>query len=106
MLKNNREVLVQFRIGFKAICKCLHHDYFVEIALEHAIILTWCKFVRFWWLNPLQRGVMSKKIQVIINPASGENEPVVNVLNDVFQQYDVVRYFPDSWGGGCWTVGG
>jgi YegS/Rv2252/BmrU family lipid kinase len=33
---------------------------------------------------------MSKKIQVIINPASGEDEPVVNVLNKVFTQYDVV----------------
>ena len=33
---------------------------------------------------------MSKKIQVIINPASGGNEPILNVLNDVFQQYDVI----------------
>lgn len=30
-----------------------------------------------------------KNIHVIINPASGKNQPILNVLNDVFQQYDV-----------------
>lgn len=31
-----------------------------------------------------------KKIHVVINPASGKNEPILNVLNDVFHQYDDV----------------
>ena len=26
-----------------------------------------------------------KRIQVIINPASGQDQPILNVLNDVFQ---------------------
>lgn len=30
-----------------------------------------------------------KKIQVIINPAAGKNEPVLNILNQVFQNYKV-----------------
>lgn len=30
-----------------------------------------------------------KRIHVIINPAAGVDEPIVNTLNDVFQQYDV-----------------
>ena len=29
-----------------------------------------------------------KKMHVVINPASGKNEPILNVLNDVFYQYD------------------
>lgn len=29
-----------------------------------------------------------KKIRVIINPASGNNEPMLNILNDVFKNYD------------------
>lgn len=33
-----------------------------------------------------------KKIHVVINPASGKNEPVLNVLNDVFHQYDDVEW--------------
>ena len=32
---------------------------------------------------------MSKRIHVIINPASGTNEPILNVLNDAFQPFDV-----------------
>jgi diacylglycerol kinase (ATP) len=30
-----------------------------------------------------------KNIHIIINPASGKDEPILNVLNDVFQQYDI-----------------
>lgn len=30
-----------------------------------------------------------KRIHVIINPASGKNQPILNVINDVCQQYDV-----------------
>lgn len=30
-----------------------------------------------------------KKIHVVINPAAGKNEPILNVLNDVFHEYDV-----------------
>lgn len=30
-----------------------------------------------------------KKIHVVINPASGKDEPILNVLNDVFHQYNV-----------------
>lgn len=30
-----------------------------------------------------------KKIHVIINPASGKDEPILNVINRVFRQYDV-----------------
>ncbi len=30
-----------------------------------------------------------ERIHVIINPASGHNEPILNTLNDVFQVYDV-----------------
>ena len=30
-----------------------------------------------------------KKIHVVINPASGKDEPVLNVINDVFHQYEV-----------------
>ncbi|MBP6469572.1 MAG: diacylglycerol kinase family lipid kinase [Chloroflexi bacterium] len=33
-----------------------------------------------------------KKIHVVINPASGKNEPIINVLNDVFHQYDDVDW--------------
>jgi YegS/Rv2252/BmrU family lipid kinase len=33
-----------------------------------------------------------KKIHVVVNPASGKNEPVLNVLNDVFHQYDDVEW--------------
>jgi YegS/Rv2252/BmrU family lipid kinase len=32
---------------------------------------------------------MSKRIHVVINPAAGSDEPVLNVINDVFHQYDV-----------------
>jgi YegS/Rv2252/BmrU family lipid kinase len=30
-----------------------------------------------------------KKIHVVINPASGKDEPILNVINDVFHQYEV-----------------
>jgi YegS/Rv2252/BmrU family lipid kinase len=30
-----------------------------------------------------------KRIHVVINPASGKDEPIINVLNDVFHPYDV-----------------
>jgi YegS/Rv2252/BmrU family lipid kinase len=30
-----------------------------------------------------------KRIHVVINPASGKDEPILNVLNDVFHQHDV-----------------
>ena len=30
-----------------------------------------------------------KKIKVIINPAAGKDEPIINTLNDVFHQYGV-----------------
>ena len=30
-----------------------------------------------------------RRVQVIINPASGRDEPVLNVLNDLFRRYDV-----------------
>ena len=30
-----------------------------------------------------------RRVQVIINPASGRDEPVLNVLNDLFQRYEV-----------------
>lgn len=30
-----------------------------------------------------------KKIHVVINPAAGKDEPILNTLNDVFRQYDV-----------------
>jgi YegS/Rv2252/BmrU family lipid kinase len=33
-----------------------------------------------------------KKIHIVINPASGKNEPILNVLNDVFHQYDDVEW--------------
>jgi len=33
-----------------------------------------------------------KKIHVVINPASGKNEPIINVLNDVFHQYDDIDW--------------
>ncbi|MBE2221252.1 MAG: YegS/Rv2252/BmrU family lipid kinase [Anaerolineae bacterium] len=33
-----------------------------------------------------------KKIHVVVNPASGKNEPILNVLNDVFHQYDDVEW--------------
>lgn len=33
-----------------------------------------------------------KKIHVVVNPASGKHEPVLNVLNDVFHQYDDVEW--------------
>ncbi len=33
-----------------------------------------------------------KKIHVVVNPASGKNEPVLNVLNDVFNQYEDVEW--------------
>jgi diacylglycerol kinase family enzyme len=33
-----------------------------------------------------------KNIHVIINPASGKNEPVLNVLNEVFHQYDDIDW--------------
>jgi YegS/Rv2252/BmrU family lipid kinase len=31
---------------------------------------------------------MSKRIHVIINPASGSNEPILNILNNTFQTFD------------------
>lgn len=30
-----------------------------------------------------------KKIHIVINPAAGKDEPILNTLNDVFKQYDV-----------------
>lgn len=30
-----------------------------------------------------------KRIQVIINPAAGQDEPILNTLNDVFQSYEI-----------------
>jgi hypothetical protein len=30
-----------------------------------------------------------RKIQVIINPAAGQNEPVLNELNQIFQDFEV-----------------
>ena len=30
-----------------------------------------------------------KRIHVVVNPASGQNEPIINVLNDVFGEFDV-----------------
>lgn len=33
-----------------------------------------------------------KKIHVVVNPASGKNEPILNVLNDVFRQYEDVEW--------------
>lgn len=33
-----------------------------------------------------------KKIHVVVNPASGKNEPILNILNDVFHQYDDVDW--------------
>lgn len=33
-----------------------------------------------------------KKIHIVINPASGKNEPVLNVLNDVFRKYDDIDW--------------
>lgn len=32
---------------------------------------------------------MSKYIEVIINPASGQDQPILNIINDVFQTYGV-----------------
>jgi YegS/Rv2252/BmrU family lipid kinase len=33
-----------------------------------------------------------KKIHIVVNPASGKNEPILNVLNDVFHGYDDVEW--------------
>jgi YegS/Rv2252/BmrU family lipid kinase len=33
-----------------------------------------------------------KRIHVVINPASGKNEPIINVLNDVFRRYEDVDW--------------
>jgi YegS/Rv2252/BmrU family lipid kinase len=33
-----------------------------------------------------------KKIHVVINPASGKNEPILNVLNEVFQEYKEIDW--------------
>ena len=33
-----------------------------------------------------------KKIHIVINPASGKDEPVLNVLNDVFHQYEDIDW--------------
>ena len=33
-----------------------------------------------------------KKIHVVINPASGKDEPVLNVINDVFHQYPDIQW--------------
>ncbi|NJN54481.1 MAG: acylglycerol kinase family protein [Anaerolineae bacterium] len=30
-----------------------------------------------------------KKIHVVINPAAGKDEPILNVLNDVFHQFNI-----------------
>lgn len=30
-----------------------------------------------------------QKIHVVINPASGKGEPIINTLNDVFQQHNI-----------------
>ena len=34
-------------------------------------------------------NVPYKKIHVVVNPASGKDEPIINTLNDVFHQYGV-----------------
>jgi YegS/Rv2252/BmrU family lipid kinase len=34
-------------------------------------------------------NVPYKKIHVVINPASGKDEPILNVINDVFHQYGI-----------------
>ena len=31
----------------------------------------------------------NKRIHVVINPAAGKDEPILNVLNDVFQKHDI-----------------
>jgi len=31
---------------------------------------------------------MSKKVHVIINPAAGRNEPILNTINDIFKEHD------------------
>ena len=28
-------------------------------------------------------------VEVIVNPASGKNRPILNTLNDIFRQYDI-----------------
>lgn len=33
-----------------------------------------------------------RKIHVAINPASGKDEPVLNVINDVFHQYPDIQW--------------
>ena len=30
-----------------------------------------------------------RRVHVVINPASGKDEPILNTLNDVFRQHDV-----------------
>ena len=34
-------------------------------------------------------GVAYRRVHVVINPASGKDEPILNVLNDVFREHDV-----------------
>jgi len=33
-----------------------------------------------------------RTVQIIINPAAGNNEPVLNIMNDVLSQYDDIRW--------------
>jgi diacylglycerol kinase family enzyme len=34
-------------------------------------------------------SVPYRRIRIIINPASGKNEPILNTLNDAFQGYEL-----------------
>ena len=36
-----------------------------------------------------QMAVPYKRVQVIINPAAGQDEPILNTINDVFRRYEV-----------------
>ena len=33
-----------------------------------------------------------KKVHIVINPASGKDEPILNVLNDVFHQHEDIEW--------------
>jgi YegS/Rv2252/BmrU family lipid kinase len=37
----------------------------------------------------LMTGVADRRVHVVINPASGKDEPILNVLNDVFREHGV-----------------
>jgi len=34
-------------------------------------------------------SIPNKRIHVVINPASGKDEPILNIINDVFQQHNI-----------------